>query len=293
VTFSNGVTARARTGSRAGALRPPLKVRGPSCRLSDIWKAPLHDLPIRDEILYQYLPPSADMNVLEIGPGTGFTAFRLARQVRRLTLLDISSATIAELQRSLRGIPNLSFACADVCSSEFLRSCDGRFDAAFGLAVFEYVADPGACLRNLGAALRRGGHLLIQLPNYPPPRGPGITYIRTRAELDRLVDAAGFESWGVYELKLRPHAQFLFRVFHELPLQFYRRMRRRNHVERPQRFDDVWSFQNRRRLNTYRCLLHTAWMVLFVAMRLGGDCFECSCLGDEISSHNLLLLAKR
>ena len=52
----------------------PSRSARPSARLSDLWKAPLHDFPIRDEILYQYLPLARDMDVLEVGPGSGVTA---------------------------------------------------------------------------------------------------------------------------------------------------------------------------------------------------------------------------
>src|SRR5258708_36464084 len=73
----------------------------PAFRPSDIFKAPLHDFPIRDEILYQYLPLSPDMDVLEVGPGSGVTAFRVARRLRSLTLLDIAAANIAHLRGTL------------------------------------------------------------------------------------------------------------------------------------------------------------------------------------------------
>jgi len=48
---------RGRTGTR------------PHWHVSDLWKAPLTDLPIRDEILYQFAKFSPEMDLLEIGPG--------------------------------------------------------------------------------------------------------------------------------------------------------------------------------------------------------------------------------
>jgi GNAT acetyltransferase-like protein len=57
--------------------------RRPSYPWSDLWRAPLHHFPIRDEIIHQCLPLRSDMDVLEIGPGAGFTAFRVARRVRQ------------------------------------------------------------------------------------------------------------------------------------------------------------------------------------------------------------------
>ena len=133
---------RARTMRGRGAQRPLF-------RASDIWRAPLHDFPVRDEIIYQYLPLSPDMHVLEIGPGSGFTAFRLARHVRHLTLLDIAANNIARLRQELATLPNVSFLSADVCAPGLAHVVGRQVDAAFGLEVFELLPDPAACLLNL------------------------------------------------------------------------------------------------------------------------------------------------
>src|SRR5207253_659448 len=85
---------------------------GMSFRWSDVFDAPLHDFPIRDEILCQYLPLAAGADVLEVGPGSGFTAFRLARRVGRVTLLDVAPRAVDELRTTLGNIPNLQFVCA-------------------------------------------------------------------------------------------------------------------------------------------------------------------------------------
>lgn len=68
----------------------------PPARWSDLWKAPLHDFPLRDEILFQFLPLSREMDVLEIGPGSGFTAFRISRMVRHVTLVDVAPQAVTD-----------------------------------------------------------------------------------------------------------------------------------------------------------------------------------------------------
>src|ERR1700732_4213615 len=91
------------TAEAANALpNPPgnRRKQRPPFLWSDIWSAPLHDLPMRDEIIFQYLPLASDMSVLEVGPGVGFTAFRLARRVRHITLLDIASESILQLRKN-------------------------------------------------------------------------------------------------------------------------------------------------------------------------------------------------
>jgi SAM-dependent methyltransferase len=267
--------------------------RRPSFRWSDIWKAPLHDLPIRDEILYQYLSLTGEMEVLEIGPGTGFTAFRLSRQVKYLALLDIAQGTIERLKASLAGLPNIGFFCADACAPGLCERIGRRFDAAYALEVFEYVPDPGQCLANMAGLLRQGGTLLLNWPNYCTSRTKGVSHIRTMAELEGLLRQAGFASWEVYALRLRPHARVLFRELHERPLRLYRRLRGHPDAQSAQTFDQTWTYQSGRRLEPYRYFLHAVWMLLFAGFRLGGDCFERVAIKDGNLDGNLLVLARR
>ena len=272
----------------------PSTLGRPSFRWSDIWRAPLHDLPIRDEILYQYLPLAPDMSVLEVGPGSGFTAFRLSRHVKSLTLVDIGADNVAQLREVLKGKPNVSVECADACAPGLAAKVGARFDAAFALEVFELLPDPAACLANFAEALRPDGHLLVQFPNYPPPQNPGVSWFRTRADLDRLLEAANFKSWEVYALNLRPHASTLYRELHERPLQVYRRLRTRpGQDDKPLTYDTTWAFQQRHRLEPYKYLLHGMWSAFVAASRLGGPCFERELLGEEILGRNLLLMARR
>lgn len=267
--------------------------RRPSVRVSDLWRAPLHDFPMRDEALYQYLPLVSDMEVLEVGPGSGVTAFRLARHVRHLTLLDVAPANVARLRAAFQDVANVAVVCADVCKPELPELIGRRFHAAYALEVFELLPDPGACLGNLAALLRPGGRLMLLFPNYPPPRSPGMTYFATRGELDRLLEEAGFERWHVWALRLRPWARRLYESLHERPLRAYRRVRRGVAAARPLTYDDSWAFQRHRRLEPFKVLLHAGWLVLGAALRLGGDCFERTLLGEDILNRNLLLTAER
>jgi len=265
----------------------------PPGRLSDLWKAPLHDFPIRDEILYQYLTLTPDMAVLEVGPGSGFTAFRWARRVRRLTLLDVAPGNLSRLRTALEGLANVRFICADICKPELADSLTDRFDALYSIEVLEFVPDAGAALANMAALLRPGGQALIQFPNYPPPRNPGISYFRTRAELDTALRGSAFSRWSVHALRLRPYAQALFNAFHERPLALYRHRRPRAGHHHPLVYDQTWAYQGSQRLEPYKPLLHGAWAALSAAMRLGGDAFEHITLDDDILNRNLLLLASR
>jgi SAM-dependent methyltransferase len=268
-------------------------LRTPSFRISDIWKAPLHDLPIRDEILYQYLPLNPTMKVMEVGPGSGFTAFRLSRHVREISLVDVSFHNATRLRRELDAIPNLRFFCADVSMPGLAEITGTRFDAIYGLEMFEYVTDPSMCLRNFALGLREGGTLLLEFPNYPPEKSPGITFFRQRKELDAMLRAAGFQSWEVHALRLRPWARLLFDLFHERPMQAYRRTRERGKRWKPLTYDQTWAFQKKSHSSLTRACVHTFWTTLSGAMRLGGECFQQVSLGEEILNNDLVLVAHK
>ncbi len=267
---------------------------GSPFRLSDIWKAPLHDFPICDEILYQYLALSAGMDVLEIGPGSGYTSFRLARHVRHLTLVDVTEENIRQWHDEVfRKVPNVMLVHANVCAPGLAKSLWLQFDAIFGLEVFEYLTDPGECLKNLAALLRHKGVLLLVFANYPPPKNPGITYFKSREELDELLQSAGFANWEFYALKPRPYAQVLFRYFHERPLEILRLLRQKSHRCRAMRYEQTRAFQQRRRSGVAKCVLHAFWALLSLVIRAGGECFERTCIGQEILNHDVLVVARR
>lgn len=277
----------------AGTPWPIVRGQRPSFQISDLWRAPFHDFPIRDEILYQCLPLSPGLDVLEIGPGSGFTAFRLSREVRHVSLLDVSVGAIRQLQSRLQHIPNLSFFCADLCAPGLKDLIKKEFDAVIGLAVVHLLADPATALKNLADVVSRGGRLVLQFPNYPPPKGTGITFFPHRWALDRMLEAAGFESWAIFAIPLRAHAQFVFEQFHERPLRALRRLGSRNGNKEPLTYQATWAFQKGKKLEPLKYLMHAGWTVFSGAVHAGGDAFELLPLGEEILNRNLLLLARR
>lgn len=280
------------SGIQQGLAWPAVGRQRRASRFSDIWKAPFSDLPIRDEILYQYLPLSSEMEVLEVGPGTGFTAYRLARLVKSLTIVDVAAPNIARLRNSL-SMPNVELACADLCAPGLSSLLRRQFDVVEAIEVLEFLPDPGIALQNMGAVLRPGGRLFLQFPNYRPPRSHGVTYFERWVDLHNLLRDAGFKHCEVYWLRLRPYAAFLFQNLHERPLNFYRWLRRKERPNRPQTFQEVWTFQQGVRLERYRWALHAVWAVLMGACRLGGDCFTRMPAGEDIMNRNLLVVAQR
>jgi SAM-dependent methyltransferase len=245
----------------------------PPFRWADVFKAPLHDYPIRDEILFQHLAFEPSSRILEVGPGSGFTAFRLAPHVRHITLLDVSKRAIDELRHELHDTPNLDFVCADITAPALASRLQRRFDTAFALDMFEYVQDPAACLRNLAAVLRPGGQLLLTFPNVPPPLGDGVTWFTDLSDLERMVAAAGFGRWEIFAVRPGRFAATVYGALHEWPLRAYRRLRARHTQTRPQIYEATWAFQHRGRLARAKGGLHVYWALIDAALQLGGNVF--------------------
>jgi SAM-dependent methyltransferase len=267
--------------------------RRPGFRWSDICEAPLHDLQVRDEILYQYVQFTPGMHVLEAGPGGGYTAYRLARMVRRLVLVDIAAELVADLGAKLSGLANVECICADLAQDGLSDQLKQEFDVAFALDVLEYVVDPTMCLRNFARVLRPGGQLFLSYPNVPPPVGDGVTYFTRKAEIEDLLARAGFKQWDIFAVRMRPLPHLMFRAGHEWPLRVYRRLRRRTRPNRPQTYEGTWTFKHQDSLARYKPLLHLAWAMLEPALRLNGDVFESFPVSDPILGHQLVIRGRR
>ena len=98
-----------------------------------------------------------NMNVLEIGCGTGLVTGWLVNCVRpgRVLAVDFSPAMLAQAQA--KGLA-AEFRCLDICHETPEAAA---FDVAFCFHVFPHFRDQLAALRHLAAALRPGGRLLV------------------------------------------------------------------------------------------------------------------------------------
>jgi len=261
--------------------------------LSYFRDAPLHDFPIRDEILFQYLAILPGTDVLEVGPGPGFTAFTLAPQLKQMTLVDVAPLAVEELRQTLGHLPNIRLVSADIAASDLVEQLGAKFDFAFGLDMFEYVKDPGACLTNLASVLRCGGQLLLTFPNVPPPAGDGVTWFTDLAELEGLLRDAGFGRWRIFSVYPRWFPATVYAVMHEWPLQIYRRFRAWDKRARPQVYEATWAFQNRRRIGRFKAVVHLYWALLGWVMRLGGDVFAAEPVDEQPLGRQLVVRATR
>lgn len=102
---------------------------------------------------------TAEMNVLEIGCGTGSTALRLAPFTRRLLATDVSAGMIAIAREKLAAepIPQLAFALADADAPAI---GPGDYDAVLAFNLLHLVSDLDGALASAVQALRPGGLLI-------------------------------------------------------------------------------------------------------------------------------------
>jgi ubiquinone/menaquinone biosynthesis C-methylase UbiE len=101
--------------------------------------------------------------ILEIGPGTGLQALRVASQVGRsgrLDIVDIQQSMLDHVTRRSRAreITSIAPTCAD---AQVLPFDDVSFDAAYLVCVLGEIPDPAAAIRELGRVLKPGGRLVV------------------------------------------------------------------------------------------------------------------------------------
>jgi predicted TPR repeat methyltransferase len=118
-----------------------------------------HNL-VRSDLL-EFLPPGRDLDVLELGCGSGKTGAHLKELgiARRTTGIELDSAAADAASRVLDEVIN-----ADLNGFRF--TDDRSFDLILAPDVVEHLVDPWSTLRYLvSTSLRPGGHLVTSTPN--------------------------------------------------------------------------------------------------------------------------------
>jgi predicted TPR repeat methyltransferase len=96
--------------------------------------------------------PSGNLDILDLGCGTGLAGTRFRPLARSLTGVDLS-AKMLEAARQRQIYDNL--VCSDLI--EFLQAQGRNFDLAVAADVFVYLGDLSAVFRGVRGALREGG----------------------------------------------------------------------------------------------------------------------------------------
>ena len=105
--------------------------------------------------LLDLVPDDPALSVLDLGCGTGTLTAQLAANGRRVVGADSSPEMI---ERARAQYPDLDFRVCDALALPF----DGEFGAVFSNAVFHWIGDHDALLRNIRRALKPGGLLICE-----------------------------------------------------------------------------------------------------------------------------------
>ena len=134
----------------------------PSSRFWDRIAARYARKPVSDEAAYQrklaitrdYLRP--DMNVLELGCGTGSTAIAHAPHVKRIHAVDISSKMIeiAQGKAARAGVDNVTFEQATI---EAFSAPDESFDVVLALSILHLLDNKDEAIARVHRMLKPGG----------------------------------------------------------------------------------------------------------------------------------------
>lgn len=109
------------------------------------------------------IAPAIGARVLEIGAGIGnLTSELLPRDL--YVASDINPHYLAYLKNLALGKPYLRIARLDLEDTAEFAEWAGEFDTVVCLNVLEHVGDPLRALRNMRAALRPGGRLVLYVP---------------------------------------------------------------------------------------------------------------------------------
>jgi len=177
------------------------------------------DKPVADEVAYQkklrltqrYLRP--DMQVLELGCGTGSTAVVHAPFVKHVRATDISSKMIgiAKSKATAANVENITF---EVASTKELAVEKNSQDVVMAHSVLHLLKNTDAAVANIHSMLKRGGVFVTSTPCLGDIGGmfkyiaPVATFLRliplinvfTERELIESIEQAGFD----VELKWQP-----------------------------------------------------------------------------------------
>ena len=119
-----------------------------------------HADPARLARIVEMTEPKPAWRALDVGTGTGHTAFAFAPAVAWVTGVDLTEAMLKEAERLRkdRGYGNVELRVADVHLMPF---ADGSFDLVTCRRAAHHFSDIGAALREIKRVLKPGGRLMI------------------------------------------------------------------------------------------------------------------------------------
>lgn len=165
---------------------------------------------------FELLAIAPNDHVLELGSGPGWGLREAARRASdgHVTGLDVSRAMVASARRRNRRAIRAGRVTASEISEANLDLPPGAFDRAFAIHCIYFWKDPLQTLRQLAAALRPRGRLVLTFRADSadlPARFRDQTYrFFTPSEVEKLLKVAGFERTRI--VPVGPEGASLFAV---------------------------------------------------------------------------------
>jgi len=146
--------------------------------------------------------------VAEVGAGIGtFTQRIVDAGAESVLALEPDPDCQRQLRERFDGNPRVALAAESLPESPSLAALQGSLDLVVSQNVLEHIADDGAAMAAMAAALAPGGRLVALVPAHPRlfgalDRGYGHHRRYTRSSLRRLVEDAGLEATDVHAFNL-------------------------------------------------------------------------------------------
>lgn len=122
---------------------------------------------VRVRTIFEWLPPTPQMRILEAGCGRGFY-LRMYRHLSDCALVgaELDGAILQIARQNVGSLPDILLNQADITRLPY---ASGSFDGVILSEVLEHIPEEGAALREIWRVLKPGGRVAITVPNanYP------------------------------------------------------------------------------------------------------------------------------
>ena len=174
--------ARAREATRGGLVNDDAVRARFAANADRVAESSLRRLPALEAGIAEFVQPTGDERVLDVGTGTGPLAFALAPRVREVVGIDLVPELLERGARA-RGRPLSERRASSRETSPHLDVETGAFDLVCERAVLHHVPWPEVVLAEMTRATRPGGRLLVidQLAPIDPLDGVRARPLRARA----------------------------------------------------------------------------------------------------------------
>ena len=105
--------------------------------------------------LLEFIPDDPQQSILDLGCGTGVLTAQLAKSYKKVIGADSSQSMVDKAKAQF---PDIEFMVCDALSLPF----EKEFDTVFSNAVFHWINDHDALLKNIYNALKPNGYLICE-----------------------------------------------------------------------------------------------------------------------------------